>query len=98
MTTKYSTELAISSLKQVMKDLRLSTFTPSGDRVEYAIKTLEKMMAEPEVYSTPDTAVDEIISHKWKICPLMKEICLEDNCKFWCENECLIVWIMKSMI
>ena len=54
--------------------------------------------AEPEVYSTPDTVVDQKKPNKWKICPLIKEICLEDNCKFWCESECLIVWIMRSII
>ena len=53
---------------------------------------------EPEVYSIPDTVVEEEKSDKWKICPLMKEICVENNCKLWFYGECLIVLIMREMV
>ena len=55
-------------------------------------------VTEPEVYSTPDTVVEEKVPNKYELCPLLKEICVENNCKFWFYGECLIVTIMKEMI
>ena len=53
---------------------------------------------EPEVYSTPDTVVELNKPKAWKICPIIKEICIENNCKFWCLNECLIYNLVLKLL
>lgn len=53
---------------------------------------------EPDVYSTPDMGTETKVPDRWKICPIMKEICVEHNCRFWLYDECMIFTIMKEML
>ena len=53
---------------------------------------------EPEVYSTPDIAIEQPKEERYIYCPFTRYHCYGDSCAFWHHGKCIWVKALKSLM